>query len=71
MEDVWYQEYDRMAAEEIKELTSRGATVTALGPSHAKLNEVWGEGLWELAEKKSPNEARELRQIAKSKGLTD
>ena len=70
-EDVWYQEYDRMAAEEIKELTSRGATVTALGPSHAKLNEVWGEGLWELAEKKSPNEARELRQIAKSKGLTD
>jgi TRAP-type transport system periplasmic protein len=71
MEEVWYREYDRMAADEIKELTARGATLTNLGPSHDKLNAVWGEGLWELAEKKSPNEARELHEIAKAKGLTD
>jgi hypothetical protein len=46
-------------------------TVTQLGPSQAKLNEVWGEGLWGLAETKSAAQAKELRQIAKSKGLTD
>jgi TRAP-type transport system periplasmic protein len=71
MEDLWYREYDRMAAEEMKELTSRGATVSPLGPSQAKLNEVWAQGLWELAEKKSPAEAKELHAIAQSKGLTD
>jgi TRAP-type C4-dicarboxylate transport system substrate-binding protein len=71
MEEVWYREYDRMAEAEIKELVTKGVTVTQLGPSQAKLNEVWSEGLWELAEKKSPTEAKELRAIAKAKGLTD
>lgn len=71
MEEVWYREYDRMAEAEIKELLGKGVTVTKLGPSQAKLNEVWSAGLWELAEKKSPNEAKELRAIAKAKGLTD
>ena len=71
IEEVWYREYDRMAEAEIKELIAKGVTVSQLGPSPAKLNEVWSEGVWELAEKKSPAEAKELRQIAKSKGLTD
>jgi TRAP-type mannitol/chloroaromatic compound transport system substrate-binding protein len=71
MEELWYREYDRMAEEEIKQLIAKGATITNLGASQARLNEVWGEGLWDLAEKKSPSEAKELRQIAKAKGLTD
>ncbi len=71
IEEVWYREYDRMAEAEIKELIAKGVTVSQLGPSQAKLNEVWSEGLWELAEKKSPTETKELRQIAKAKGLTD
>ena len=71
IEEVWYREYDRMADAEIKELIAKGVTVSQLGPSQAKLNEVWSEGLWELAEKKSPTETKELRQIAKAKGLTD
>jgi TRAP-type C4-dicarboxylate transport system substrate-binding protein len=71
IEEVWYREYDRMADAEIKELIAKGVTVSQLGPSKAKLDEVWSEGLWELAEKKSPAETKELRQIAKAKGLTD
>jgi len=71
IEEVWYREYDRMAEAEVKELVAKGVTVSKLGPSQAKLNEVWSAGLWELAEKKSPNEAKELRAIAKAKGLTD
>ena len=71
IEEVWYREYDRMADAEVKELIAKGVTVSQLGPSKAKLDEVWSEGLWELAEKKSPTETKELRQIAKAKGLTD
>jgi TRAP-type C4-dicarboxylate transport system substrate-binding protein len=71
MEDVWYREYDRMAEAEVKELLAKGVTVSRLGATKEKLNEVWSEGLWDLAEKKSPNEAKELRAIAKAKGLTD
>jgi TRAP-type C4-dicarboxylate transport system substrate-binding protein len=71
MEEVWYREYDRMAEQELKDLAGKGVTVSKLGPSQAKLNTVWSEGLWELAEKKSPAEAKALRALAKSKGLTD
>jgi TRAP-type C4-dicarboxylate transport system substrate-binding protein len=71
MEDVWYREYDRLAEAEIKELVAKGVTLSKLGPSADKLNAVWSEGLWDLAEKKSPAEAKELRALAKSKGLTD
>jgi TRAP-type mannitol/chloroaromatic compound transport system substrate-binding protein len=71
IEEVWYREYDRMADEEIKQLIAKGVTITKLGPSQAKLNEVWSEGLWDLAEKKSPAEAKALHQLAKSKGITD
>jgi TRAP-type transport system periplasmic protein len=70
MEDVWYQEYDRMAQAEIAELEKRGATVTKLGMSQEKLNEVWAQGLWELAEKKSPAETKEIYGVVKAKGLT-
>jgi TRAP-type C4-dicarboxylate transport system substrate-binding protein len=71
IEEVWYLEYDRMAEAEVKELLARGVTVSRLAASKEKLNAVWSEGLWDLAEKKSPNEAKELRAIAKAKGLTD
>ena len=71
IEEVWYREYDRMAAAEIKELMAKGVTISKLGPSQAKLNAVWSEGLWDLAEKKSPVEAKALHQLAKSKGITD
>ena len=70
IEEVWYREYDRMAEEEIKQLVGKGVTISKLGPSQDKLNAVWSEGLWELAEKKSP-EAKALHQLAKSKGITD
>jgi TRAP-type transport system periplasmic protein len=70
MEEVWYQEYDRLAQAEIAELEKRGATVTKLGLSQEKLNEVWAQGQWELAEKKSPAEAKEIYGVLKGKGLT-
>ena len=71
MEEVWYQKYNEMAEKEIKDLLARGVTITKLGPSQAKLNETWSVGLWGLAEKKSPAEAKELHALGKAKGLTN
>jgi TRAP-type C4-dicarboxylate transport system substrate-binding protein len=71
MEETWYQKYNGMAEAEIKELQARGVTLTKLGPSSEKLNQVWAEGLWELAEKKSPADAKAIRAAAKAKGLTN
>jgi hypothetical protein len=31
---------------------------------------VWAQGLWELAEKKSPAETKEIYGVVKAKGLT-
>ena len=33
-----------------------------------KLNEVWAQGLWELAEKKSPVETKEIYGVVKARG---
>jgi len=71
LEDVWYKEFDRMAEEEEKALIARGMTITRLSASEAKLNQVWGEGLWDLVVKKNPKEAEQLRKLARSKNLTD
>ena len=45
--------------------------VTQLGAAQkAKMNAALSDGLWELAETKNPKETQELRQFARSKGLT-
>jgi TRAP-type C4-dicarboxylate transport system substrate-binding protein len=70
-EVLWFNEYVRLAEEETKELVARGSTLTQLGSDPAKINAVWTTGLWDLAETKSPAEVKELRALAKAKGLID
>ena len=43
MEEVWYEKYTGMADQEIKDLQAKGVTLTKLGPSREKLNQVWAE----------------------------
>jgi TRAP-type C4-dicarboxylate transport system substrate-binding protein len=71
MEDLWYTEYEKMADAELKELIAHGTTVTTFGASEAKLNEVWAQGIWDLARQKSPAETKEIYELVKAKGLTD
>ena len=53
---------------EIKELERQRRRPSPISAaSQAKLNEVWSEGLWELAEKKSPAEAKELLRRSPSR----
>lgn len=72
IEELWYREYDRMVDEEERALINdKGMRVTEMGDAQkAKVQQTWAASLWKLAEDKSPQEAKEIRDIARSKGLT-
>ena len=71
-EQIWHGEYDRMVKEEEAELIKRGMQITEMGAAQkAKLQTAWAEAQWDLAEKKSGQEAKDLRALLKSKGLTN
>jgi TRAP-type transport system periplasmic protein len=71
-EQTWHGEYDRMVKEEETELIKRGMQITEMGAAQkAKLASAWAEAQWDLAEKKSGQEAKDLRALLKSKGLTN
>ncbi len=71
-EEIWNRQYDQMAKDEEDELIKRGMQITEMGAEQkAKLPSAWAEAQWELAEKKSGQEAKDLRALLKSKGLTN
>jgi TRAP-type C4-dicarboxylate transport system substrate-binding protein len=72
IEEIWYKEYDRMVDEEERVLVNeKGMKITEMGDAQkAKLQRTWAETIWKLAEGKSPQEAKEVRDIGRSKGLT-
>ena len=71
-EDIWFNAYDKMVKDEEAELLRRGMQNTEMGAEQkAKLQAAWATAQWDLAEKKSGQEARDLRALLKSKGLTD
>jgi TRAP-type C4-dicarboxylate transport system substrate-binding protein len=71
-EDLWYKEYDRLCKEEEAELIKRGMQITEMGASQkAKLPSAWAEAQWELADKKSGQDTKNLRALLKGKGLTN
>jgi TRAP-type C4-dicarboxylate transport system substrate-binding protein len=71
IEDVYYTEFDRISIKEEEELKARGVRVTEL-PDRIKIQlpEIWADGIWSLVAQKNPLEAKELRELAKSKGMT-
>ena len=71
-EETWFKEYDRMVQEEEAELIKRGMQVTEMGPTQqSKVQAAWAQAQWDLAEKKSGQEAKDLREMLKRQGLTD
>jgi TRAP-type C4-dicarboxylate transport system substrate-binding protein len=71
-EETWFKEYDRMVQEEEAELIKRGMQITEMGPDQkAKLQPTWAAAQWDMAEKKSGQEAKDLHELLKRQGLTD
>jgi TRAP-type C4-dicarboxylate transport system substrate-binding protein len=70
MEDTWFREYDRMVQEEEAALIQRWMQVTEMGPAQ-KAKVAWAQAQWDLAEKKSGKDAKDLRELLKRQGLTE
>jgi TRAP-type transport system periplasmic protein len=71
-EDIWFKEYDRMVQEEEAALIQRGMQITEMGPSQRdKVQAAWAQAQWDLAEKKSGQEAKDLRELLRRQNLTD
>jgi TRAP-type C4-dicarboxylate transport system substrate-binding protein len=72
VEEIWFKEYDRMVQEEEAELIKRGMQITEMGADQkAKLQATWAAAQWDMAEKKSGQEAKDLRELLRRQGLTD
>ncbi|MBM3573307.1 MAG: C4-dicarboxylate ABC transporter substrate-binding protein [Alphaproteobacteria bacterium] len=72
VEELWFNAYDKMVQDEEAALIQRGMQITEMGAEQkAKLQAAWASAQWELAEKKNGQEARDLRALLRSKGLTD
>jgi TRAP-type C4-dicarboxylate transport system substrate-binding protein len=71
-EETWFKEYDRMVQDEEAALIQRGMQITEMGAEQkTKLQPAWAQAQWDLAEKKSGQEAKDLRELLKRQGLTD
>ena len=72
MEDTWFREYDRMVQDEEAALIQRGMQITEMGPAQrTKVEGAWAQAQWDLAEKKSGKDAKDLRELLKRQGLTE
>jgi TRAP-type C4-dicarboxylate transport system substrate-binding protein len=72
LEEQAYAQFGRLADEEEKAALAKGMMITQMGPAQkAKLNQVWADGLWELAAQKAKKDIDELHTFARSKGLAN
>lgn len=71
VEDSWFAVAPSIWAEEEKQLLEKGMKITEMGAEQqAKVRDAWSAGLWALASEKAPAAAKEMRELAVSKGLT-
>ncbi|MEJ8569978.1 TRAP transporter substrate-binding protein DctP [Microbaculum marinum] len=72
IEDSWYKDAPEVWKKEEDELKARGMKVTEMGDKQkAELGNAWAAALWTMAEEKDPEAAKQIRDFARSKGLTD
>ena len=72
VEEIWFKEFDRMVQDEEAELIKRGMQISEMGAEQkTKLQATWAAAQWDLGEKKSGQEAKDLRELLRRQGLTD
>ena len=65
------EHFNTLAAKEFKALKGKGMSVTRFKPEDAKrLDRLWAEGVWKIAEAKSGDDAKKLRALARKAGMT-
>jgi TRAP-type C4-dicarboxylate transport system substrate-binding protein len=70
LEQTTVKRFDELATQEYQELKKRGMQETQFAPADAgRLEELWAEGVWDVARAKNGSDADELRGIAQRAGL--
>ena len=63
--------FDELAASEFEDLKALGMKETTFSDAEAaKLEDLWADGVWSVSEAKAGEEAKALREQAKTAGLT-
>lgn len=71
LESGTVKRFDELAAEELVELKKRGMQESSFASvDAARLEDLWAQGVWEVARAKNGAEADELRALAQRAGLT-
>ena len=71
LEKYSIKHFDKLAEQEYKDLIKLGMQETKFAPKDAnRLESLWAEGVWAVAEKKSGADAKKLRALAKKQGMT-
>lgn len=64
--------FDKLQAEEYKTLIGHGVQITKFSDADAKrLEALWSNGVWEVAEQASGDDARGLHNLARKAGMTE
>lgn len=72
VEDSWFRDAAKVWKAEEEALLAKGMQITEMGEKQkSQLREAWSEGLWGEALKREPKATQELRDFARSKGLTE
>ena len=71
LEKYSIEHFNKLAEQEFKDLTELGMQETRFDPKDAgRLESLWAEGVWTVAEEKSGADAKKLRELAKKQGMT-
>jgi len=71
LEESSAKRFDDLAVSELVELKAKGMQEVSFAPADAsRLEELWAEGVWEVARAKNGALADEMRALAKKGGLT-
>lgn len=64
--------FDEMQVKEVEILQSKGMKFTEFGPNEApKVDEMFAEGVWEVATNASKAEATQMRELARKTGMSN
>lgn len=63
--------FNEISTNELAELQRRGMQISRFGAAHAgRLDQLWRDGVWEVAQRTGREEAERLRAFARERGMT-
>ena len=72
LENESIRRFDRLGASETKRMLGIGVKFTHFSSNEtAQLEQLWAEGVWEIARRTAPKKVDALREVARKGGLSE